>query len=285
MKGDLSGMDATGLARWSYMTFVGKEGFVTTIMVGYNPCSNKHNKDARHTVYLQHSSYFTVTEKDTTCPWTCFREHLVQLLSSWKEEGQRLIVCLDANDDIYRSVLGKALTDAHGLDMVEVVGHKTGSKLPATHVRGQRPIDAVWATKDITVTNACCLPIGYGIGDHRSFMIDFLTSSLVGIDPQSIVHPKARRLNTKIPGCSEAYNMMLEEDIIRHCLIEKLNITHKIGGGAETVKKRLDAIDKTAGECIWRKRRKSAESCGTVESPSLLKQHSGLNTLYFTYPF
>ena len=44
--------DETDLARWSYMTFVGKEGFVTTILVRYNPCSSKYNKEARNTVYL-----------------------------------------------------------------------------------------------------------------------------------------------------------------------------------------------------------------------------------------
>jgi hypothetical protein len=84
--------DETDLARWSYMTFVGKEGFVTSILVGYNPCSSKHNKEARNTVYLQHSNYFTVKEKDTTCPRTRFREDLVKLLLTWKEEGRRLVV-------------------------------------------------------------------------------------------------------------------------------------------------------------------------------------------------
>ena len=70
MKSDLSGMDVTGLARWSYMTFVGKEGFITTILVGYNPCSSKNNKNAKNTVYVQHSNYLTLKEKDTTCPRT-----------------------------------------------------------------------------------------------------------------------------------------------------------------------------------------------------------------------
>ena len=100
MKGDMSGMDETGLARWSYMTFVGKEGHVTTIIIGYNPCFSKR-KSSKHTVYLQHSNYFTLTEKDTTCPWTRFREDLLKLLKSWREEDRRLVVCLDANDNVY----------------------------------------------------------------------------------------------------------------------------------------------------------------------------------------
>jgi hypothetical protein len=40
----------------------------------------------------------------------------------------RLIVCLDANEDIYNKLIGKALTDLEGLAMNEVVGAYTGEQ-------------------------------------------------------------------------------------------------------------------------------------------------------------
>jgi hypothetical protein len=48
MRTDLSGMDSTGLARWSFMTFSGKEGHLTTVLVGYNPCKtpNSHSQSS-----------------------------------------------------------------------------------------------------------------------------------------------------------------------------------------------------------------------------------------------
>ena len=118
-------------------------------------------------------------------------------------------MCLDANEHVYTGSIGKSLTDENGLDMVEAVSTTTGKQLSATYFRGSRPIDAVWCTKDVVIRNACALPIGYGVGDHRAFVVDFTTHSLVGINPQPIVHPKARRLNTKIPGCLEAYTTTL----------------------------------------------------------------------------
>ena len=72
-----------------------------------------------------------------------FREDLVQLLTEWREQGDRLIVCLDANEDIYKKLLGKALTARDGLAMKEVVGDFTGRRLGATHFRGSKPIDGI----------------------------------------------------------------------------------------------------------------------------------------------
>ena len=220
MKNDLSGMDDTGLARWTYMTFSGRDGTFTTAVVGYNPC--KTPPTAVKTCYQQHRHYFTTQQRNHTCPRQLFHTNLITQLKAWRLEGRRLIVCLDANEHMYTGSIGKSLTDKNGLDMVEAVSTTTGKQLSATYFRGSRPIDAVWCTKDVVIRNACALPIGYGVGDHRAFVVDFTTHSLVGINPQPIVHPKARRLNTKIPGCLEAYTTTLEQDIARHRLIEKL---------------------------------------------------------------
>jgi hypothetical protein len=118
-----------------------------------------------------------------TCPRTKFREDLIHLLKKWRAAGDRIVVCLDANEDIYRKAIGKALTEEGGLDMKEVVGAYTGKRIGPTFFRGQLPIDGVWATPDITVSNACIMPAGYGIGDHRLFVIDMHTSSLIGTGP------------------------------------------------------------------------------------------------------
>ena len=67
--------------------------------------------------------------------------------------------------------------------MNEVVGTFTGKKIGATFFIGSKPIDAVWATPDIVVVGECVMPEGYGVGDHRLFVLDFLTSSIIGKMP------------------------------------------------------------------------------------------------------
>ncbi len=90
-----------------------------------------------------------------------------------------MIVCPDANEDIYKKSLGKSLTDIDGLAMKGVVGDFTGTPVGVTFFRGSKPIDGVWATSDIMVCNASIMPAGYGIRDHRLFLIDFASSNII----------------------------------------------------------------------------------------------------------
>ena len=43
------------------------------------------------------------------------------------------------------------------------------------------------------------MPFGYGIGDHRAFVLDIPLESMIGIDPVKIVRPVGRRLNRPRP--------------------------------------------------------------------------------------
>ena len=126
------------------------------------------------------------------------------------------IVCIDANKNIYKKSIGKTLTKEDGLGMKEVVGEFTGKQLGATFFRGSTPIDGLWATPDIVVTGACVMPAGFGVGDHRLFVVDFLTSSLVGMSPPRIVRAGARHLNTKILGTASEYTNKVDDRTLRN---------------------------------------------------------------------
>ena len=104
---------------WVYMTFVGEGGLVTRVVCCYNPCYNK-NATSR-TSYKQHQQYFINKNHDDMCPRTRFKQDLIVLLKKWREQGDHIIVCMDANEDIYRKSIGigKTLTDAEGLNMRE----------------------------------------------------------------------------------------------------------------------------------------------------------------------
>jgi len=113
--------------------------------------------------------------------------------------------------------------------MKEVVGDFTESRYVQRSFEGQKPIDGIWATPDIVVTGACVMPAGYGVGDHRLFVIDFLTSSLVGTSPPRIVRAATRRLNTKITGCAGKYTDKVDDQMLRHRVIERVGEAHETG--------------------------------------------------------
>ena len=118
---------------------------------------------------------------------------------------------MDVNKDIYRKSIRKDLTMSEDLQMIEAVGNCTGKKIGATFFRGTKPIDGVWVTSDVVIIEACVMPTGYGIEDHRLFVLDFLTLYLIGHDPPKIVRAAARRINTNIPSGELYYINRLEQ--------------------------------------------------------------------------
>jgi hypothetical protein len=119
-----------------------------------------------------------------TCPRAKFCKDLFHLLKTWQAVGDWIVVCLNANEDIYKKAIGKALTEEGGLEMKEVVGSHMGKKIGSIFFWGQLPSVGIWVTSDIAIANVCIMPAGYGIEDHRLFVIDIHTSSLVGLGPQ-----------------------------------------------------------------------------------------------------
>ena len=119
--------------------------------------------------------------------------------------------------------MGRELTDLHGLGIKEVVGEFTTKRLGATYFRGSAPIDAVWATSDVAMVNTCAMLVGYGVGDHCLFVVDFATALLVGAGClHQIIRSALRCLNTRIAGCALRYNNALQRNILRHRLLERM---------------------------------------------------------------
>jgi hypothetical protein len=189
----------------------------------------------------------------------------VALLTKWQLEGDRLVVRLDANEDIYRKSIGKALTDPSGLNMSEVVGTFTGEKLGATYFRGFRPIDGIWATQDLTITGACVMPAGFGVGDHRLFVVDIQMASVIGNNTPKIVRAASRRLNNKMPHVAEKYNRELERLIVEHRLNSRM-VEVANHPDTETVRRGMNAID-GEGKQYMKHCEKNAGRSSLEESP------------------
>ena len=257
-----SGKDETGMGRWTVMTFRGSEGVTTRVVCGYMP--NYVKKKQSNSSYQQQRRHLLQKHNDCTCPRTRMCKDLVAQLQQWRDEGDRIILGMDANENIYKKGLGKILTDPEGLGLVEAVGEFTGKKIGATYFRNQseKPIDAIWTTPDISVVSACIMPVGYGIGDHRVFIVDVLTSSMVGLTPPMIVRSQARRLNTKIPGVEKRYLKVLDELVRRHKFNERLTKTYTDSSSPESAKIEADKIDRGATACM----RKAEKKCRRIKS-------------------
>ncbi len=254
--------DETGLSRWSVMTIAGA-GIQTRVVCGYNPCYNKNPDNG--TTYQQHCRYFQTRNEDR-CPRTLFKEHLIDQLKKWRESGDRLVVCMDVNEHIYKKSIWRELTDPEGLAIQEVVGEFTQRPIGTTFFRGSKPIDGVWASSDIAISNAGVMPAGNGIGDPQLFVIDMATRDLVGEAPPKVIRLASRRLNTKLPGVANAYADLLEEQIIRHRLIEQTGEAHKKSRSNRGLQRRLNCLDAELGRYMSYAEKK----CQRIKSDRIL---------------
>lgn len=65
---------------------------------------------------------------------------------------------------------------------------------------------------------------GYGVGDHRLFVVDVTLNSLIGETPRKVVHPAACRLNTRLPHVLKSCNATLKTPFKCHCILEKMEL-------------------------------------------------------------
>ena len=107
--------------------------------------------------------------------------------------------------------------------MTEQCRATTGNPIPATHVRGSRPIDAVFATSGVVCKNATILQKYGGVGDHRCFVIDFCTKSMLGSVFPRVCPPAARKLHCDCERIRQNYCDVLNELTDRHQMFQKLN--------------------------------------------------------------
>jgi hypothetical protein len=151
---------------------------------------------------------------------------------------------MDANEDIYKKSIGKTLTDTEGLNMVEAVGEFTGKKIGPTFFRGLKPIDGIWTTADVVVTHACVMPAGFGVGDHRLFVLDMQASSLIGEEPLKVQRFTLRCLNTKVSSrAMRNYLARLEASLSRHRLIERMGELHESCCSKKKFRRRMNRLD------------------------------------------
>ncbi len=181
------GKDEEGLGCWSWILFGGSDGHTTRLITAYNPCKSERVNSGKS--YQQQRRYFIMNKKDLTCPRTLFRRHLTAAIARWRDAGERIVLFMDHNEHVYDGVLRKALSDRNGLNLQEVILKQTRAPAGAMFFRGLQPIDRLWASDDLDISNACVMPFGYGVGDHHAFVLDIPLQLLVGVNPVRIVQP------------------------------------------------------------------------------------------------
>ena len=238
-----SGVDATGLGRWSWYKLEGEPGHCTYVMTAYAPCGNTAMGDA---TYFKQQERFILLNNLRTNPKTMFREDLLALLRGWRVKGHRVILMMDANENALDGCLCQALRE-DDIQMNEAVHSVVPGPGPNTHFRGKEAIDGIWFSSDLDLISASYLPFHADLGDHRPVVADFTMESVLGKNLKKIVPPKARRLNSKVKKIRQEYINRLENSFRAHGIYETLvrleaKATYPVSEEVATALEKLDVL-------------------------------------------
>jgi len=214
-----SGADHTQLGRWSWSLLEGEPGHKTRVITAYAPCGSEASGLA--TNWKQQKRYIQTHRINTRDPRQMFENDLYAALLQWREQGDRLILMMDANSNAFSGKFTRRLA-ADELQMREAVHSVASGQGPHTHIRGSEPIDGIWFSNDLELQGACYLPFDGSLGDHRPVVADFSHSSVLGLNLPRIVPSKARRLNSKVPRIRDKYIEILEGKVKEGGILNRL---------------------------------------------------------------
>ncbi len=211
-----SGKDTSGLGRWTWTRYRGRNQVSLRVISAYRPVPNKKGPTS---VYNQQRRAL-YNKDDDRCPRMAFTEDLVEELISWMTNtNDQIVLLLDMNDDIRSSSVTTALQSA-GLE--ELILHSHGPNPPPTYNRGSHPIDAIFVSPTLLAARAGYLAFGDGIpADHRCLWLDIPFSVAFGHNLPPIVTAPARRLQCRDPRIVQAYLDRYCQFILQHRLAER----------------------------------------------------------------
>ena len=208
-----TGADSTGLGRWSWILFEGKQKYTTRIISAYVPC--KSSCDRRQTVYNQHKRYFQKLG-NTECPRKLMHAHLTEHIKSWQKQGENIVLLIDTNENLAKmgQLQSKLCYECQLIDPIRAIYQKKKTSLPPTSLTGSVPIDSIFVSTQLQdITRGGWIQIEKSIGDHRALFIDIPIHLLLGEDPFTIHRNTARRLVCDQPSVVERYNQLLNKQL------------------------------------------------------------------------
>ena len=185
-----TGRDPSGLGRWSWMKLKGPE-FNVRIISAYRPVLNT----GPETVYSQHERYFH--QKQNEDPREDILQSLHSTISDWTQQGDHIILCMDANEDVQSTRL-KSFINNLGLHNTILSQHPNP---PATCDKNsqRQSIDAIWTTPGLCPLQSGYLPFGEGCpSDHGVLWIDLPKDYFLGDSPK-LALPRPRHLKASDP--------------------------------------------------------------------------------------
>lgn len=188
------GKDPSNLGRWCWSLYRGKHDVKLRIITLYRPC--QPTSAGTNTAYSQQLRYFDA-KNDERCPRAAIMEDIYPQLQQWLDEGDQLILMLDANENLRTGPIHNTLQNM-GLTNAIYHQHNLTTDIP-TYQSGTAPIDGIYTSRTLQPIQSGMAPFGTFPSDHRLLWIDIAYQQAFGFHMPTLVFPSARRLKCSDP--------------------------------------------------------------------------------------
>jgi hypothetical protein len=207
-----SGTDESGMGRWVWTLFAGKNNIKLRVLSGYRP--NPDSNDRPGTVFSQQERHLR-SQNDDRDPRRAFIKDLEAQLDVWMTAGNLIIIGLDANDNVRTGPVNAMLRN-RGLVEVHSAQHPHLPPRATCNKNTQDiPVDGIWASPSLDCSSAGYLGFGeiiIGKTDHRLIWADFTFESALGFQPPEPSYVAPQRLTLNDPRVVKKYNRILRHE-------------------------------------------------------------------------
>ena len=127
--------------------------------------------------------------------------------------------------DINDNVMGGAFTMMlmqEGVEMDEFGGEFCGEEEVDSYVYGNGRIAGGWKTKNLEITQLIMFPFMESVGDHRSWIVEFTTRSVLGVNLVKIQRSVGRRLVSTNEKATSRYNELVRKLFEQHNIVGRM---------------------------------------------------------------
>ena len=270
-----SGSDQLG--RWTYAVLQGKGARTIMIITLYRVCDQRHQQ-GNCTIYLQQENDLRSNNRKITDPREAILTDLTTFIQQESTENCDVVIMGDCNNDISKSKrIDQFLVENN---LYNAISTKHKQPLPATYDRGQKCIDIICMSKNIScnaIVNCGYLPFYDGVfSDHRGSFIDIKTNALF-----NRVHPDTnkgvyKRFTTKQTHKCEKYVQKLESCILDSRVDKKIRELKKQindylddrEGEKEELVKRCKVLSEKTSQLMIASKRKARKKPYKIGFPS-----------------
>ena len=221
------GRDPSGLGRWTYCSYVGKNNTKLIVICGYRCCSSQRmNNVGITTAYAQQFCLLRSKGYKNPNPQEQYIKDISKFIKEKLKKDFEVLLCMDANEEMMeKNSKICEMTQKLGLHDLAKEYHQTP---PATYTRGdkERRIDFMLGTKAIMESMTLMVPapksVGNIMGDHRAMIIDLNITKLLGLHPNEPVAPSSRLLKSTDARAVKKYVTKLKENYETHNIYNRL---------------------------------------------------------------